>query len=229
MNSTSASASSSVSASGDRLFRWVVTPLVGGLIRLNTALWRVRAEPRGWQGRVFAANRPVIYVFWHEDLINIAMLYLKVCHPQLAVMVSRSRDGRRLARIIQRLGMAPIRASSSRGAVQGMREMIRWLKPQRVGEQTYCAIALDGPRGPRREAKPGVIVLARKAGAVIVPMAFHNQRQWVFNSWDRTRLAKPFTRCLVRVGQPIDPQQWDGPDDARHAAELSALLNRMHD
>ena len=139
-------------------------------------------------------------------------------------MVSRSRDGSRLARVIGRLGMTAVRASSSRGAVRGFLQMHRWLT--RPGGR--AAMALDGPRGPRHQAKPGIAMLARKSGAWVVPIEFTHTRRIVFNSWDRTRLPLPFGHTRVVFGEPIDAAEW-GDDDTANAAQIQRALLVLRD
>jgi lysophospholipid acyltransferase (LPLAT)-like uncharacterized protein len=75
-------------------------------------------------------------------------------------------------------------------------------------------------------AKPGVALLARRADALILPMAFHSTRVIIFNSWDRTRLPLPFSRMDVLFAPPIDPRQWMGDDEA-HAEQLGRLLDAL--
>ncbi|HPK04015.1 MAG TPA: lysophospholipid acyltransferase family protein [Candidatus Sumerlaeota bacterium] len=211
---------------GDLLFRWVVIPLVALLIRLIVFMQRRRYVGLEHFRAAIDSGRPVVWAFWHEDLIGMAMTYLHLKSPRdVAIMISRSRDGDRLARLMQRLGARPVRASSSRGAVRGFLEVLRRLRPGDAAPGTV-AIALDGPRGPRRQPKPGAALLARKAGALIVPVAFHHQRQWVFGSWDRTRLPKPFTRTTCVFGEPLDASRWD--DEAALLQRMVEALDQMH-
>ncbi len=208
---------------GDRLLlRWGA-PAIALLLRLLARSLRLQWE--GWEHYKHAleTGRPLVFAFWHEDLFGIAMARERTRHGEVAVMVSRSRDGEKLARVVERLGMRPVRASSSRGAVQGMLELYHYL---RRGAGATAALAPDGPRGPRREVKPGVVMLARRADALIMPVGFAYRRQWVFNSWDKTRLPAPWTRAVIYLGPPIDPRKWPGeaPEQARQLGRLIDAL-----
>ncbi|MCE5230575.1 lysophospholipid acyltransferase family protein [bacterium] len=199
-------------------------PVISCLVRLLG--WTLRLKVLKAEHYRFAveSGRPIIAVFWHQDFPAIAIFKRRIKYHEVAVMVSRSRDGDKLASVIERLGMVAVRASSSRGAVAGLIELVKYLKGN---AGATAAIAPDGPRGPRHEAKPGVALLARKADALIVPFGFAYSSQFVFKSWDRTRLPKPFAKMAAYIGPPIDPRQWAG-DDHERALQLGKLLDKLN-
>ncbi|MCZ6472321.1 MAG: DUF374 domain-containing protein, partial [SAR324 cluster bacterium] len=88
--------------------------------------------------------------------------------------------------------------STSKGAMGGVREMLRLLRSGR-----NVTIMPDGPRGPRYVLQPGVTALAQRAGVPIVPLAWSSRRMIGFNSWDRMKLPLPFSRIIIYVGNPI--------------------------
>ena len=63
------------------------------------------------------------------------------------------------------LGYRPVRGSSTRGGARALLGAVRELQ---AGHSV--AFTPDGPRGPRRELKPGVVAAAQRGGAVIVPV-----------------------------------------------------------
>ena len=65
------------------------------------------------------------------------------------------------------------------------------------------AFTVDGPRGPRRIAKTGAVMLARKTGNPMVPFSVECDSFWTISSWDRLQIPKPFTRAKFKVGNPI--------------------------
>ncbi|WP_270938683.1 lysophospholipid acyltransferase family protein, partial [Falsiroseomonas oryzae] len=119
-----------------------------------------------------AAGRPLILAFWHERLPLIPVLFrLAVMHePSIAglqphVLVSQHRDGRFIGAAVERFGFRMVYGSSRRGGAQALVEMVRIL---RAGNPV--AITPDGPRGPRRQAAPGVAQLAALSGAAVAPV-----------------------------------------------------------
>ena len=140
-------------------------------------------------------TRPAIYCFWHRCVFPAAYLFR---NHGIRVLTSRSYDGEYIARIIERLGFRAVRGSSSRGAVQSLRELQRELER---GE--FAAFTIDGPRGPRYIAKPGPIHLARITGAPIFSFYVAVERAWILKTWDAFILPKPFSRAHCYVGMPM--------------------------
>jgi hypothetical protein len=62
---------------------------------------------------------------------------------------------------------------------------------------------IDGPKGPRHEAKMGAVLLARKTGNPVLPFTVTAARRWEAPSWDRLQIPLPFTRARVQIAPPI--------------------------
>jgi lysophospholipid acyltransferase (LPLAT)-like uncharacterized protein len=118
---------------------------------------------------------------------------------EASVLTSRSRDGELLAGVLKLLGQEVIRGSSSRGGARALGELCRRL---RAGKDV--ALTSDGPRGPRRRVQPGIIHLARRTGAPILPVVFGASREKTFQSWDRFCLPLPFSRVALVFGPPVE-------------------------
>ena len=208
---------------GDRLFRRAGAPLIAGYIRTLAATQRLRIEGLEQFNAAKASGRPIVFAFWHENLFNVEIVNLRFGPKgRVAVMISRSRDGEMLTRVMELLGLVAVRGSSSRGAVGGLVELKHWLAKPPDPHPRCAALALDGPRGPRRVGKPGAALLARRAGAVVVTMEFDPRPRITFNSWDRTRLPWPFGRFVARAAI-LDTRDW-GEDDMANLALMTAHL-----
>ncbi|MEE9281378.1 MAG: DUF374 domain-containing protein, partial [Myxococcota bacterium] len=114
-------------------------------------------------------------------------------------MISRSRDGERIATICERIGYSTVRGSSSRSGARALREVVHLLKKNRV-----VGHVVDGPRGPAGEIKPGLVQIAQRSGAAIVPIYATAAHRWEAPSWDRMQIAYPFSRVLVRYGPAVE-------------------------
>jgi lysophospholipid acyltransferase (LPLAT)-like uncharacterized protein len=116
----------------------------------------------------------------------------------MAGMVSASRDGALLARILELFGVEPVRGSTSRRGPQALRELTTW------GERGYdLAITPDGPRGPCYVVQDGVMALAQLTGLPIVPVSYHLNWKFRPKSWDRFQVPLPFARCEVTIGEAV--------------------------
>jgi len=138
---------------------------------------------------------PICFCSWHEILV--VPLFHHRFNDGVAV-VSEHADGEIIARVLDTWGYTLVRGSTTRGAI---RALIHAVRAVRGGHD--IGITPDGPRGPRRVAQPGIVLLAQKSGCPIVPMGFGSTRYWEFRSWDRFRLPKPWARAEIRYGEPI--------------------------
>lgn len=172
--------------------------LVGAVLALVFRLWSLtlRSEHNGLEAMETARQgRPCVFVIWHDELF--AMAIQRRRYP-LVTIVSQSADGEILARALDRLGMVCARGSSSRG---GLKALVKAVREMRRGR--HAVITVDGPRGPRHQAKDGAVYLAHKAGALIVPVRAFMSRAYVFHkAWDRFQLPLPFSRIRYEWGQP---------------------------
>ena len=158
----------------------------------------------------YAAGHPVIFAFWHEFLPAApAIVRFRRALPgyrwtQLFTLVSQHRDGRLIGEIVRRMGIEPIHGSSSRGGAAGLRNLATAL---RDGGQ--IGITPDGPRGPRRQAAPGMAQLAALAGVPVVPCAARTTFALEFGTWDRMRIPLPFGRGTMVFGPAVGVPRQD--------------------
>ena len=97
---------------------------------------------------------PCIYAMWHAHQFCIHGISNR---DKLHVLVSRSRDGEIIADVVEKWGFKTVRGSKGKkGAVEASMQMISILKS---GEN--CAMMVDGPRGPAKVAKDGVIKIEK--------------------------------------------------------------------
>jgi lysophospholipid acyltransferase (LPLAT)-like uncharacterized protein len=190
------------------------------LIRTVGATVRMRVE--GWEHweKAGGGGGLPIYTSWH-DRIFLATYFWRA--RRIVVMTSRSFDGEYIARFIQRFGYGAARGSSTRGGVGALVEMARLM---RAGCPT--GFTIDGPKGPRHEAKMGALLLAKKTGQAVLPFAVNAERFWTLPSWDRFQLPKPFTRAVVRIAPPIRvPSNADEDTLAAKLDELQRALDEV--
>jgi hypothetical protein len=188
-------------------------------LRLLAATLRLRREEKT-VGPLWAAGAPVIYVVWHARLLLLPYLYRG---RGMRALVSRSEDGAMMSGLVRRFGFVTVRGSSTRGGAAGLRSLVR-----AIGEGHSVVVVPDGPRGPREVLKTGIVALARLTGVHVVPVALGASSEWRVRSWDEFRIPKPFSRCVVRFGEPIlVPRGIDGAGEETARKEIEAALNAV--
>ena len=194
--------------------------LLGVLLGIVARLWlatlrlRVIVHPALTTGAI--ADRPWVLSFFHGT--QWPLLAWQRRRPTV-VLVSLSRDGSMQARALSLLGLDVVRGSSSRGGARGLAALVRSMRKTKAD----AAFAVDGPRGPYGVAKPGAARAARATGAVLVPMGGAIERGHVMRrAWDKFAVAWPFTRIVVVLGAPMEP------DDAGPSL-LERAIARVND
>lgn len=188
-------------------------------IRLYSGTFRLKVENEGpWRAHLAAGGR-VLLCAWHQQFFPFIRHFQSYRPLRPGLMISRSRDGAMIAGVARRSGWQCVRGSSSAGGRPALVQMIRHL--QRSG---LAAHILDGPRGPAGVVKRGAVWLAGGAGAVMVPVYAEASRRWVFDSWDRFVIPKPFARVTIRFGDPLPT-----PDiaDPEHIEKRCRRLERI--
>lgn len=195
--------------------------LVGPGTRLLKAIgrsYRYEVLHEDIDAAVYRRGEVPIYCSWHQRWFA-GITFMPRRHP-IAIMVSQSQDGDFISEMITRLGWHVARGSSSRGGSKALRELVGCLK-----RGLAVGHIVDGPRGPFGEVKPGLLTLAQVSGMPIVPMIISPERKWVFNSWDRFMIPKPFSRVVIRFDAPVYvPRRLDETGFER---ERQALQNRL--
>ncbi len=138
---------------------------------------------------------PVIFACLHRDILP-AMLYCRSARPHL--LISKSDDGEILVRTLGRCGFGFVRGSTGHAGHEGFVGLLRALRNgQHVG------VAVDGPRGPSGRVHDGVLQLAKRAQAPILPLVARCRGPLVLSTWDRTRVPLPFSAFAVDDKPPV--------------------------
>ncbi len=159
----------------------------------------IRVIPEGIE-RVqdhIAKGGTVVFACWHQRFFS-GFFVPRIFGMNPCIMISQSRDGDVVSDVVARIGWVPVRGSTSRGGKKALQEMITGVEKYRMG-----AHIVDGPQGPPHIIKPGLIALASQTGAAISPGYISYDNPWIFNSWDRFMIPKPFSRVLIRAGDFI--------------------------
>jgi lysophospholipid acyltransferase (LPLAT)-like uncharacterized protein len=202
-----------------RLARWLIA-FGFRLLQLWARTLRYEIDDRaGVVGRPVTEN--YIGALWHNRLL-IFPFVLRRFFPQRdgAALISASRDGDLLADGVKRFGYDVIRGSSSRLGASAILQLTEVLASARD-----VVITPDGPRGPVYELGPGIIFLAQRSGAAVLPMNLEYSRCWRLGSWDGFIVPRPFAKVRVLINQPHHVRSTTTPDEFEF--ERRALQDAM--
>jgi lysophospholipid acyltransferase (LPLAT)-like uncharacterized protein len=200
--------------------------LAAQLHRVLMYTLRVRHEGSGPVEALLALDRRFILAFFHRRLVMMPLAY--PFHRRngegeargVAILSSDSKDGERSAATWRWFGIHAVRGTAGHSGAQALVKMIQVVK-----QGWDLGITVDGPRGPSRKVKPGVLAVSRKTGAWVVPVCVGYGRAWRLGTWDGMLVPWPFSRVVVRYLEPF--QVPAGGDEAVHAARLEADLEGL--
>ena len=96
----------------------ILVPLIGSTLR-----WRIDDAP-GFLAQT--PERSCIFAFWHNRIFLMPYLFRKYWHSRrrdrVAVLVSASRDGEKLTRVLSKFNLICVRGSSSRRGKEALLE-----------------------------------------------------------------------------------------------------------
>lgn len=164
-----------------------------------------------------------IYSIWHDSLI---LPIFADRQPQMAALVSQHQDGSYLAETMNLLGFGTVRGSTKRGGVAATRKMMQ------AADRYHLVLTPDGPRGPRRKLKSGIVFLASHTGRRILPSAYSCRSCWRWQgSWTDLIVPKPFTTVYIVTGEliSIPPDLSREQLEAETARVQAAMDNLQHE
>ena len=192
-------------------------------VRALRASWRIqRVDGQAHLDRLIGGGEAFLPCCWHQRLSASVGYLLAASERGLrpGFLVSPSRDGELVARVVDGMGATVIRGSATRTGARAMRDLYALMK-----DGVSPIIHPDGPHGPAFEAKTGTLMLARMTGAPLLPMAFSADRYWQIGSWDRLIIPKPFARIVITIGPPLTVERNDRVE--QRASELGERLDRL--
>jgi len=143
-------------------------------------------------------SQHAIFCLWHESWWSYFVVFLRYRSPY--AMMSHPAAYMRPAHVVFRLlGASHIVLGSSGEAGRRAANQIAHL----VAAGYSTAISPDGPYGPARVLKKGVLHMALQSGGPIVPITITSSRFIRLKTWDDKKLPLPFSRITVTVHEAV--------------------------
>jgi lysophospholipid acyltransferase (LPLAT)-like uncharacterized protein len=196
-------------------------------LRLVHSTTRFEMEPANFP-EMARVDEPIIVAMWHGQHFMVSYAWPK--GMRVSALISRSGDGELNARVLERLGVEPIRGSGGsgaksrkRGGAMAFREMLR-----RLASGSSVVLTADVPK-IARVCGDGIVTLARMSGRPIYPIAVVCRRRIDFRSWDRASLGLPFGRGAMVLGAPVRVAESATADELETArVSVERGLNLAH-
>ena len=171
-----------------KIGKWIV------LLLYNTNKWNIEGEDN-YQD-LLRNNNSVIISIWHGRVLNFVK---QLANNQFYALAGTHNDAEIISRICLDTGWKVIRGSSSDKGKEAFEGIVEALKIP----GSLVAMTPDGPKGPAKIPKAGVIKAAQNTGVAIIPAASHCTKHWGFKNWDTFYIPKPFGRIEVIYGEPV--------------------------
>jgi lysophospholipid acyltransferase (LPLAT)-like uncharacterized protein len=167
----------------------------------RTARWQIEGQANISKARL--SNRPLLWLFWHEQLSFFVTYGLRFIGAEKFTIVTLGGDPRSniLSTFAASLGALPYGVDMQGNPMAAGRSVLRIIEAMKGGKDSF--LAPDGPDGPAFTPKAGASFLARKAEAAIIPVGGFTQASVALRRWDKYLVPMPFARLRLVFGEPL--------------------------
>ncbi len=145
-------------------------------------------------------DRSIIYALWHSQALAVAMYGID---KNIYSIASQNKDGDIAAYILEGLGFGVVRGSSNKDNKDkgGAKALMQIKKILEKGHN--IAITVDGPTGPPKKVKQGIVYLAQKTKRPVVGIYADISHFISLNTWDRFQIPLPFSKIKLITTEEI--------------------------
>lgn len=163
----------------------------------------------------------LVFAAMHGHLAG-CMHFIRTYH-NLTGIVSQSKDGDIATALFNKLGVTEVvRGSSSKGGKEALIQSLEIMKDKNY----HSVVAIDGPKGPILNVKPGAVYIAKQTSKIIVPVVCSCNSFYQFNkSWDKFVLPYPYAKLDIYYGDPYTISDSFEKEDVN--AEIEGLKKRL--
>lgn len=163
---------------------------------------RIEIKGRKPFDKLKKAKKPVIFAVWHQATFVMFYIYRGL---GAYIFVTSEVRGQVLGKCAEWLGFKtlPIFLEKKITAARSTARVLKYLK-----KGHDVVVAVDGPKGPLFEVKPGVFFLSKRSKVSIIPVGI--KAPWkltLFWRWDKYFIPLPFSRVRVNLGKSILPHE----------------------
>jgi lysophospholipid acyltransferase (LPLAT)-like uncharacterized protein len=197
---------------------WLYGFITGGLMFLIFLLIRLtrRVEYIGEENLSSSQNH--IYAFWHENLPLHFTANLRMKKPQIWLQ-HPMLFMKPIHIMVKMMGLTEMAYGSS-----GNKGKVALERVNAQLKNSYSTmINPDGPAGPIKKLKVGVLIMAKETGVPIIPITMDASPKWVMNTWDKKKQPLPFSKIRIEYHEPIYIRENFDDKDIEH---LETILSK---
>ncbi|MBT8218505.1 MAG: hypothetical protein KJP00_01685 [Bacteroidia bacterium] len=156
-------------------------------------------------GKEHIVNTPNhIFSIWHENVVLFFIVHRRFYKPNIFLSFPAwfMKPIHVMKKIIRVREIAY--GASGHDGRAALSKVVHRLKE---GWSTF--LTPDGPYGPLKVIKDGVLMMSLESSTPIIPVAFHLSRDFRIPSWDRKRYPVPFCKITVVYGAPVSVTEAD--------------------
>ena len=179
-------------------FYWFIMVLVGIQMYVQNVLYKslIRVEYVGKENLEAFPNH--IFSVWHENVRLFFIIHQRFRKPNCWITFPLWYFAG--VHVLQKImGVKELAVGTS--GISGQEALRKVIARLKEGWSTF--ITPDGPSGPLKKAKHGVLQMSLQSGTPIIPVAFYLEKEWRINSWDRKRFPALGSTIVVYYGKPV--------------------------
>ena len=143
----------------------------------------------------YGENKNFVLAFWHGTML---VPWFVNRNQNFTALVSKSKDGALLEKVLKHWNYKVIRGSSHTGGSVALGILIDYAK-----NESSIAITPDGPRGPKYKMKAGAVIAAKRAKIPLVLLGVGYRKKRELNSWDNFQIPGLFSKVNIIYSEPI--------------------------
>lgn len=182
------------------------------IVNLVIKTYRIDIQNSDAVKKVLNNDKQFIVAFWHGRMLIPWYVHKNY---KIAALVSKSKDGEILTRLLKNWNYKVVRGSSHIGGKEALKIM-----EDKLDEGFSFAITPDGPTGPPHKMKPGAVVLAHRKKVPLFLIGTASKKHYVFNSWDKFQVPKPFSKIVVIYSEPVFVKEESTREDINKIIEV---------
>jgi lysophospholipid acyltransferase (LPLAT)-like uncharacterized protein len=140
-------------------------------------------------------NKNFILAFWHGQMLLGWYLHR---NNNYTALISKSRDGDLLEKILKHWKYNIVRGSSTHGGDVALGILV-----DSARNNESILITPDGPRGPINKMKAGAVIAAKKSKTPLILVGVGYKKKKILKSWDKFEIPKFFSEAKAVYSDPV--------------------------